>query len=176
MTGRPRAYYRKHKLSRIALRDLGSKGMIPGLRQVELVRRDRTMALNDPLGDHDRTHPQCADAQQVEGLDARPRGCASSVLDVLKTEGYIRGYASVEHTQRAQRARDRAQVFRRRAGDPRDLARVEAGPARLCLGEEPAARQQRSRRRDPVHARRASMADHDARDANVGGEILCTVF
>ena len=31
MTGRPRGYYRKHKLSRIALRDLGSKGMIPGL-------------------------------------------------------------------------------------------------------------------------------------------------
>jgi ribosomal protein S14 len=29
--GRPRGYYRKHKLSRIALRDLGSKGMIPGL-------------------------------------------------------------------------------------------------------------------------------------------------
>jgi small subunit ribosomal protein S14 len=31
MTGRSRAFYRKHKLSRIALRDLGSKGMIPGL-------------------------------------------------------------------------------------------------------------------------------------------------
>jgi small subunit ribosomal protein S14 len=31
MTGRPRGFYRKHKLSRIALRDLGSKGMIPGL-------------------------------------------------------------------------------------------------------------------------------------------------
>jgi small subunit ribosomal protein S14 len=31
MTGRPRAYYRKLKMSRIALRDLGSKGMIPGL-------------------------------------------------------------------------------------------------------------------------------------------------
>ena len=31
MTGRPRAYYRKHKLSRIALRDLGNKGLIPGL-------------------------------------------------------------------------------------------------------------------------------------------------
>jgi len=29
--GRPRAYYRKLKLSRIALRDLGSKGLIPGL-------------------------------------------------------------------------------------------------------------------------------------------------
>jgi len=31
ITGRPRGVYRKHKLSRIALRDLGSKGLIPGL-------------------------------------------------------------------------------------------------------------------------------------------------
>ena len=31
MSGRPRAYYRKLKLSRIALRELGSKGLIPGL-------------------------------------------------------------------------------------------------------------------------------------------------
>ena len=31
ITGRPRGFYRKHKISRIALRDLGSKGMIPGL-------------------------------------------------------------------------------------------------------------------------------------------------
>jgi small subunit ribosomal protein S14 len=31
ITGRPRAYYRKLKMSRIALRDLGSKGLIPGL-------------------------------------------------------------------------------------------------------------------------------------------------
>lgn len=31
LTGRPRAYYRKHKLSRIAIRELGSKGLIPGL-------------------------------------------------------------------------------------------------------------------------------------------------
>ena len=31
VTGRPRAFYRKHKLSRIALRELGSKGLIPGL-------------------------------------------------------------------------------------------------------------------------------------------------
>ncbi len=31
LTGRPHAYYRKLKLSRIALRDLGSMGQIPGL-------------------------------------------------------------------------------------------------------------------------------------------------
>ena len=31
VTGRPRAYYRKLKMSRIALRELGSKGLVPGL-------------------------------------------------------------------------------------------------------------------------------------------------
>ena len=31
LTGRPRSVYRKNKLSRIALRDLGSKGLVPGL-------------------------------------------------------------------------------------------------------------------------------------------------
>ena len=31
VTGRPRGYYRKLKMSRIALRELGSQGLIPGL-------------------------------------------------------------------------------------------------------------------------------------------------
>lgn len=31
ITGRPRAFYRKLRISRIALRDLASKGQIPGM-------------------------------------------------------------------------------------------------------------------------------------------------
>ncbi len=31
VTGRPRGFYRKVKMSRIALRELGNKGLIPGL-------------------------------------------------------------------------------------------------------------------------------------------------
>ncbi|MCT7375112.1 30S ribosomal protein S14 [Chelativorans salis] len=31
VTGRPRAYYRKLRMSRIALRELGNNGLIPGL-------------------------------------------------------------------------------------------------------------------------------------------------
>ncbi len=31
VTGRPRGYYRKMRVSRIALRELGNKGLIPGL-------------------------------------------------------------------------------------------------------------------------------------------------
>jgi small subunit ribosomal protein S14 len=31
VSGRPRAYYRKLKMSRIAMRDLGNSGLVPGL-------------------------------------------------------------------------------------------------------------------------------------------------
>jgi len=31
VTGRPRAYYRKLKMSRVALRELGNLGLVPGL-------------------------------------------------------------------------------------------------------------------------------------------------
>jgi small subunit ribosomal protein S14 len=31
VTGRPKGYYRKLKMSRIALRDFGSRGLVPGL-------------------------------------------------------------------------------------------------------------------------------------------------
>jgi small subunit ribosomal protein S14 len=31
VSGRPRAFYRKLKMSRIALRELGSRGLVPGL-------------------------------------------------------------------------------------------------------------------------------------------------
>ncbi|HYH69987.1 MAG TPA: 30S ribosomal protein S14 [Methyloceanibacter sp.] len=31
LSGRPRGYYRKLKMSRIALRELGSQGLIPGM-------------------------------------------------------------------------------------------------------------------------------------------------
>jgi small subunit ribosomal protein S14 len=33
LTGRPRGYFRKFKLSRIALRDFASKGMLPGVKK-----------------------------------------------------------------------------------------------------------------------------------------------
>ncbi len=54
------------------------------------------MALNDPLGDMiARIHnAQMRNKSKVSTPASRLR---VSVLDVLKTEGYIRGYASVEH-------------------------------------------------------------------------------
>jgi small subunit ribosomal protein S8 len=55
------------------------------------------MQLNDPLGDMIAriTNAQMRKKPKVSTPGSRLR---VSVLDVLKSEGYIRGYASVEHT------------------------------------------------------------------------------
>jgi small subunit ribosomal protein S8 len=55
------------------------------------------MALNDPLGDMiARIHnAQMRNKAKVSTPASRLR---LSVLDVLKSEGYIRGYTSVEHS------------------------------------------------------------------------------
>jgi len=53
------------------------------------------MALNDPLGDLiARIHN--AQMRKKSKVIFAARGCGVSVLDVLKSEGYIRGYASVD--------------------------------------------------------------------------------
>ena len=59
LTGRPRGYYRKLKMSRIALRQLSSAGHVPGHGQVELVEGGAaTMTMSDPLGRHADANPQ----------------------------------------------------------------------------------------------------------------------
>ena len=98
------------------------------------------MSLNDPIGDM-ITRIRNAQMRNKPKVSSPGSKLRESVLEVLKSEGYIRGYAIGRAYQRPQRARDRAEIFRRRAGDPRDLPRLEARPPRLCLGEGPAAHQ-----------------------------------
>src|SRR5205085_12495171 len=50
MTGRPRSIYRKNKLSRIALRELGSKGRVSGLVKSRW-GGGRNMSTDDPIRD-----------------------------------------------------------------------------------------------------------------------------
>ena len=89
------------------------------------------MAVNDPIGDL-ITRIRNASMRKKSKLSAPGSRLRASVLEVLKSEGYIRGYATVEHKDGRNEARDRAEIFRRRARDPRDRARVEARPPRLC--------------------------------------------
>jgi small subunit ribosomal protein S8 len=97
-----------------------------------------------------------------------------SVLDVLKTEGFIRGYTSVEQEGRHEidielKYFDGAPVIR-------EISRVSKPGRRVYASVKALPRVNNGLGVAILSTPKGVMADHDARDANVGGEILCTVF
>ena len=97
-----------------------------------------------------------------------------SVLEVLKTEGYIRGYAVVEKDGRSE-IEIELKYF---DGEPviREIARVSKPGRRVYTSVKNMPRINNGLGVTIVSTPKGVMADHEARDANVGGEILCTVF
>jgi small subunit ribosomal protein S8 len=132
------------------------------------------MALIDPLGDMiARIHnAQMRKKPKVSTPGSRLR---KSVLEVLKTEGYIRGYASVEHDNGRTELEIELKYF---DGAPviREIARVSKPGRRVYASVRNLPRINNGLGVAIVSTPKGVMADHDARDANVGGEILCTVF
>jgi small subunit ribosomal protein S8 len=132
------------------------------------------MALNDPLGDMiARIHnAQMRNKSKVSTPASRLR---SSVLDVLKNEGYIRGYASVEHASGQHELEIELKYF---DGAPviREISRVSKPGRRVYVAVKNLPRVNNGLGVAILSTPKGVMADHDARDANVGGEILCTVF
>ena len=132
------------------------------------------MALNDPLGDMlARIHnAQMRSKPKVSTPTSKLR---VSVLDVLKTEGFIRGYASVEHASGRNELEIELKYF---DGAPviREIARVSKPGRRVYSSAKNLPRVNNGLGVAILSTPKGVMADHDARDANVGGEILCTVF
>ena len=132
------------------------------------------MALIDPLGDMiARIHnAQMRKKPKVSTPGSRLR---KSVLEVLKTEGYIRGYASVEHSNGRTELEIELKYF---DGGPviREIARVSKPGRRVYASVKNLPRINNGLGVAIVSTPKGVMADHDARDANVGGDILCTVF
>ena len=132
------------------------------------------MALNDPLGDMiARIHnAQMRKKPKVSTPGSRLR---KSVLDVLKSEGYIRGYTSVEHSSGRRELDIELKYF---DGAPviREISRVSKPGRRVYVSVRNLPRINNGLGVAIVSTPKGVMADHEARDANVGGEILCTVF
>jgi small subunit ribosomal protein S8 len=132
------------------------------------------MALNDPLGDMiARIHnAQMRNKPKVSSPASRLR---VSVLDVLKNEGYIRGYTSVDHADGRRELDIELKYF---DGAPviREISRVSKPGRRVYVSVKNLPRINNGLGVAIVSTPKGVMADHDARDANVGGEILCTVF
>jgi len=131
------------------------------------------MAMNDPLGDllSRIRNAQMRNKSKVTSPNSRLR---ESVLDVLKNEGYIRGYAVVEKDGRSE-IEIELKYF---DGEPviREIERVSKPGRRVYTSVKNMPLINNGLGVTIVSTPKGVMADHDARDANVGGEILCTVF
>ena len=132
------------------------------------------MALNDPLGDMITRirNAQLRNKSKVSTPGSRLR---ASVLDVLQSEGYIRGYSTVEFGQGRTEFEIELKYF---DGAPviREIARVSKPGRRVYASVKALPRINNGLGIAIVSTPKGVMADHEAREANVGGEILFTVF
>ena len=132
------------------------------------------MAVNDPIGDL-ITRIRNAGMRKKSKLSSPNSRLRASVLEVLKTEGYIRDYATVEHKDGRNEVEIELKYFE---GEPaiREIERVSKPGRRVYVSVKNLPRINNGLGIAIVSTPKGVMADHAARDANVGGEILLTVF
>jgi len=132
------------------------------------------MAMTDPIGDM-ITRIRNAQQRAKSKVSTPASKLRERVLEVLKTEGYIRGYATVAHSDGRSEIEIELKYF---DGAPviREIARVSKPGRRVYASVRALPRVNNGLGVAIVSTPKGVMADHAARDANVGGEILCTVF
>ena len=132
------------------------------------------MSLHDPVGDLITRirNAQMRNKSKVSTPGSRLR---ASLLEVLKNEGYIRGFATVEHKDGRSEFEIELKYF---DGAPviREIERVSKPGGRVYASVKALPRVNNGLGVAILSTPKGVMADHDARDQNVGGEILCTVF
>ena len=132
------------------------------------------MSMNDPLGDllSRIRNAQMRNKSKVSTPGSKMR---ARVLEVLKNEGYIRGYSTTEFGNGRTEFEIELKYF---DGAPviRDISRVSKPGRRVYASVKNLPRINNGLGVAIVSTPKGVMADHDAREANVGGEVLCTVF
>ena len=132
------------------------------------------MNLNDPIGDM-ITRIRNAQSRTKSKVSTPGSKLRKSVLDVLKSEGYIRDYSTLERSDGRTEFEIELKYF---DGAPviRDISRVSKPGRRVYSSVKNLPRINNGLGIAIVSTPKGVMADHEAREANVGGEILCTVF
>jgi len=132
------------------------------------------MAVNDPIGDMITRirNAQMRNKSKVSVPGSRMR---ERLLEVLKAEGYIRDYTTVAHANGRSEIEVELKYF---DGAPviREIARVSKPGRRVYASVKTLPRVHNGLGISILSTPKGLMADHDAREANVGGEIICTVF
>jgi small subunit ribosomal protein S8 len=130
--------------------------------------------MNDPLGDM-ITRIRNAQMRAKSKVSTPGSRLRANVLEVLKTEGYIRDYSQTDLGNGRSEFDIELKYF---DGAPviREIARVSKPGRRVYVSVKNLPRIGNGLGIAIVSTPKGVMADHDARENNVGGEILCTVF
>lgn len=132
------------------------------------------MSFSDPIGDM-LTRIRNGQKAKLEVISCPSSKLRTSVLDVLKSEGYIRGYKV------AKDERGMAELsieLKYDAGQPVivEIKRVSKPGRRMYSASKALPRVRNGLGVTVVSTPKGVMADHEARAQNVGGEVLCQVF
>src|SRR6185295_10390743 len=129
--------------------------------------------MNAPLGDM-LTRIRNAQQRRRPKVSSPASKLRQRVLDVLVDEGYIRGYARVEHTKTGL-----AEIELEYAnGQPaiREISRVSKPGRRVYKAVRDLTSVANGLGVAILSTPKGVMSDARAREENVGGEILCNVF
>ena len=131
------------------------------------------MALTDPLGDM-LTRIRNGQRARKDSVLSPASKLRVRVLDVLQREGYIRGY-SEEEMGPAKGIRIELKYFE---GQPaiKHVARVSKPGRRVYSGSQELPRVLNGLGITIVSTPRGVLSDTEAREQNVGGEVLAEVF
>ena len=131
------------------------------------------MAMTDPLGDM-LTRIRNGQQARKDSILTPASKLRAHVLDVLQREGFIRGYAEEELAGKAG-LRIELKYFE---GQPaiQHLARVSKPGRRVYSGSKDLPRIRNGLGITIVSTPRGVLSDAEARENNVGGEVLAEVF
>ena len=130
--------------------------------------------MNDPIGDL---------LARIRNAQMRKRNAVLSpasklrawVLDVLQSEGFIRGYQDVKDQEGRKNLQIDLKYF---DGQPviKELKRVSTPGRRVYANVKGIPRVRQGLGIAIISTPKGVMSDSEARATNVGGEVLCTVF
>jgi small subunit ribosomal protein S8 len=132
------------------------------------------MTILDPLGDM-LTRIRNAQMRRKSRVSSPGSKLRGRVLDVLKSEGYIRGYSEVAHDNGRSEFDIELKYYE---GQPviRSIERVSKPGRRVYASVDTMPRVADGLGVTIISTPKGVMADHSAREQNVGGEVLCKVF
>jgi len=132
------------------------------------------MSMNDPIGDM-LTRIRNGLMRGKGKVSSPASNLRASVLDVLESEGYIRGYTRTDHDNGKADLEIELKYFDD-APVIREITRISKPGRRVYSSVKSLPRVANGLGISILSTPKGVMADHDARDQNVGGEVLCQIF